>query len=190
MGADRWEQLAPWNPDPSVALLQLQARFLTDNVDFASEVRESLANVKESVRFTREEGDPYNLLPIYQSDLEYLEEISSRPLPTDPQERIAVLRRIYASGAQGLGNILDIESVEGFGVESDDDGWPLISRPLTEKEIQAGLGSATPTIEEAKKGGYKLSRSLSLDRGESICFPVYDESRQPVGWWFIGYTVD
>ena len=59
--------------------LQLQARFLADNVDFASEVRESLANVKESVRFTREEGDPYNLLPIYQSDLEYLEEISSRP---------------------------------------------------------------------------------------------------------------
>ena len=70
MGADRWEQLAPWNPDPSVALLQLQARFLADNVDFASEVRESLVNVKESVRITREEGDPYNLLPIYQSDLE------------------------------------------------------------------------------------------------------------------------
>jgi hypothetical protein len=190
MGAERWEQLASWNPDPSVALLQLQAKFLADNFDFEGVVRDSLANAKESVRFTREEGDPYNLLPIYQSDLEYLEEISSRPLPTDPQERIAVLRRIYASGAQGLGNILDIESVEGFGVESDDDGWPLISRPLTEKEIQAGLGSATPTIEEAKKGGYKLSRSLSLDRGESICFPVYDESRQPVGWWFIGYAVD
>jgi len=188
MGADRWEQLAPWNPDPSVALLQLQARFLADNVDFASEVRESLVNVKESVRFTREEGDPYNLLPIYQSDLEYLEEISSRPLPTDPQERIAVLRRIYASGAQGLGNILDIESVEGFGVESDDDGWPLISRPLTEQEIQAGLGSATPTIEEAKEGGRKFSDSLG--RGESICFPVYDKNLQPVGWWFIGYTLD
>jgi hypothetical protein len=188
MGADRWEQLAPWNPDPSVALLQLQARFLADNVDFASEVRESLANAKESVRFTREEGDPYQLLDIYQSDLEYLEEISSRPLPTDPQERIAILRRIYQSGAQGLGNILDIESVAGFGVESDDDGWPLISRPLTEQEIQAGLGSATPTIEEAKEGGHKLSDSLG--RGESICFPVYDKNLQPVGWWFIGYTLD
>jgi len=29
-----------------------------------------------------------------------------------------------------------------------------------------------------------------IERGESVCFPIYNERQKPVGWRFIGYTVD
>ncbi len=187
MGAEFWEELAPWNPDPGIALRELQARFLADHVDFPNEVRESLRNAKETVRFTREQGDEYNVLSIYQADLAYLEDVVSRPLPTDPQERLDIPRRIQASGGQGLGNILDIESVCD-AAEFGDEGWPLVSHPLPDDDLLVAFGSTTPTIEQAKKAGLKFARRLG--RGESVCFKVYDESRQPVGWWFAECTID
>ncbi len=150
-------------------------------------MRESLRNAKETVRFTREQGDEYNVLSIYQADLAYLEDVVARPLPTDPQERIDILRRIQASGGQGLGNILDIESVCD-ATEFGDEGWPLVSHPLPDDDLRAAFGSTTPTIEQAKKVGLKFARRLG--RGESVCFPVYDESGKPVGWWFAGCTID
>jgi hypothetical protein len=187
MGAEFWEELAPWNPDPDVALRELQARFLAENVDFPGEVRERLRGAKETVRFTQETGDEYNVLYIYRDNLAYLEDVNSRPLPTDPQERIAILRQINASGGQGIGNVLDIESVSPAS-EFGDEGWPLVSHPLSDGDLRAAFGSATPTIEQAKKAGFEFATRLG--RGESVCFPVYDESGKAAGWWFVGCTVD
>lgn len=181
MGATPWQHLAPWDSDPSVALRELQASFLAENYDFPRVINEHLRNARESVRAVEEDGDEYQLLDIYRADLEYLEEVVSTPLPTTPEKQIAILRKVWESGGQGIGNILDVEGVS-------DEGGIHITRPISAAAVAKTLGTPTPTPREAER--YLHLRADDLGRGESVCFPVYDDASRPCGWWFVGYTID
>ena len=180
MGAMPYEQLAPWHPDPNDALHDLQATFLADNYDLPRLIQEHLESSREAVRSCEADGDEYGILHIYQADVEYLESIAGEPLPEAPQGRIAILRKIWASGGQGIGNILDVTSVT-------DDGGVHITRRLPDEEIKRLLGTAQPSVADAKKLLGIIADQLG--RGESACCPVYD-GEDPCGWWFVGYTVD
>lgn len=180
MGAMPWQQLAPWNADPTAALRELQATFLAENYDFPRVIEEHLQGAREAVRLTEEQGDEYGILDIYKADLRYLEEIASKPLPDDPRQRIAILRKVWESGAQGIGNVLDVEEVRA-------EGDVHVTRRMPDKEIQKLLGTATPTRSEAEKLLGLIAEQLG--RGESVCVPVY-EGGEPSGWWFVGYTID
>jgi hypothetical protein len=181
MGAERWENLAPWDSDPVIALRKIQASYLAENYNFPQVIDFHLKSKRETVELVEEDGDEYGVLNIYKSDLEYLEKVASRPLPTTPKQQITILRKIYASGGQGIGNILDIERVTAKG-------GLHVTRRLNSSEVMKVLGTIAPTINEAKQFFDKFASEI--DRGDSVCFPVYDENSQPCGWWFAGYTID
>lgn len=180
MGAMPYEQLAPWHPDPNDALHDLQALFLAENYDLAQVIQEHLECSRQAVQSCEEDGDEYGILHIYQADVEYLESIAGGPLPEAPQDRIAILRKIWASGGQGIGNLLDVTSVT-------DDGGIHVTRRLPDEEIKQLLGTAHPSVADAKKLLGIIADQLG--RGESVCCPIYD-AEDPCGWWFAGYTVD
>lgn len=183
MGAMPWEHLAPWNPDPAESLRQLQAAYLAANYDLESHVQEHLTSARDALESTQAEGDPYGLLDFYREQVATFEEIASKPLPADPQERVEIVRRLYSGSGEGIGNVLDILDVS-------ESGGMLTARPLRPDELRATLGTETPssTLDPETFGPLYYA----LGRGESVCFPVYEGGNpsKPVGWYFIAYTID
>ncbi len=184
MGAELWYHLAPWRPDPAEALHDLQVGFLAENYDLPSLVQGHLENAREAVRATEADGDKYGILGFYKEQVEKLEEIAGQPLPQDPLEQIAIVRRVYTGSGQGIGNVLDVERV------SDRGGFP-IARKLGQDEIRRFCGTDRPTLREARDSVGMIHERLQ--RGDSVCFPVWADDRQeaePIGWYFVGNTID
>lgn len=180
MGAMPYENLAPWHDDPREALTSLQSQFLNDNYDLPAVLQEHIDSARQAVQSCKNDGDEYGLLDIYQADLDYLESVTSKPIPDSPAERIMIVRKIWESGGEGVGNILDITNVT-------DAGGIHVTRRMPDAEVQQHLRTSTPSADDAKHLLGKIADQLG--RGESVCFPVYD-SATPCGWWFAGYTVD
>ena len=180
MGAMPYENLAPWHDDPRDALTALQSQFLEENYDLPAVLQEHLGSARQAVQSCKDDGDEYGLLDTYQAGLDYLESVTSKPIPDAAAERIRIVRKIWESGGEEVGNILDITDVT-------DSGGIHVTRRLSDADIQGHLGTSTPSIDDAKQLLGKIADQLG--RGESVCFPVYD-SGAPCGWWFAGYTVD
>ncbi len=49
------------------------------------------------------------------------------------------------------------------------------------------VGDAQPTLAQAAGAIDKINEELG--RGECVCFPVY-ENCKPIGWYFVGNTID
>jgi hypothetical protein len=49
------------------------------------------------------------------------------------------------------------------------------------------VGAAQPSRIQARQAVGKINEELG--RGECICFPVYAKGK-PVGWYFVGNTID
>mgnify|MGYP001049357223 FL=1 len=183
MGAQLWHHAAPWHPDPGDSLFDLQVQFLEKTYDLPSLVAECLESSREAVRLIETEGDEYGLLDMYRDRFALLEEIASRPLPENPQERIELVRTLYGDSGEGIGNILDVRAV------SDRRDYPTTER-LVHEETSRLVGGIRPTLAQARQAVDKINEELH--RGESVCFPFYDESddEQPAGWYFVGNTID
>lgn len=183
MGATLWYHETPWHPEPLTALKVFQEGFLADNYDLAALLPQYLANAREAVAFTKAEGDSYGLLETYQEEAELLEKLCSQPIPKDFEGQISILRQINAYSGQGIGNILDIERV------SEQRCYNAV-QPLSEPEMIRLVGTERPTRAQAEKAVSKINNEL--ERGECICFPIYDSSEKdkPVSWYFVGNTID
>jgi hypothetical protein len=177
-----WYHLAPWRPAPSDALRALQADFFKKNYNLRDEVQRHLRSAQEAVRVTETEGDPYELLEYYREEVARLRRLASRPLPDQPEKQIALLRRIWASSGQGIGNVLDVTRVSTRrGV--------CVAYRLPNRAIRELFGTATPTRAQVEAAVYKINDLLG--RGECVCFPVYRVKRHtPAGWYFVGNTID
>lgn len=180
MGAMPWEHFGPWNADPAISLRQLQAAFLAANYNLESVTQEHLTSARNALQTTKAEGDPYGLLDFYRSQVDMLEGIA---IPADPPNQIDILRRINSGSGEGIGNVLDILDVS-------ESGGPLMSRPLRTDELLAVFGTETPLSKMNPESVGPLYGMLG--RGESICFPIYNDGdpSKPVGWCFVGYTID
>src|SRR5262245_57698356 len=187
MGAELWDDHAPWHPNPITALGELQKRFLgeylSEHGGLGATVGRELAWIRDAVRETEAEGDPYDLLGQFRPHLAFLEEGSRRPLPEDPLDQIALLRRVVGFHGAGVGNVLDVTTV------TDERGMHT-AQTLTADQIRRLCGTEHPTLQQAELAVEKIDGQL--DRGESICFPIFAETIEPtpVGWYFIGETVD
>jgi hypothetical protein len=180
MGAMPWEHEAPWDPDPAVSLRALQAQFLADNYDLEKHLHDCLASYRQAVETTKAEGDPYELLDFYQGQLESLERMLSMPIPADAQERIELLRKAEAGSGQGIGNVLDVQGISSKRAI-------CVAQPLDHAEMARLVGTQRPTLVEARVAADRIY----LNRAECVCFPFYDaDSGEPVGWYFVGYTID
>jgi hypothetical protein len=182
MGAELWYHLAPWHPDPREALSEVQARFLAENYDLPALLQQHLESAREAVRLTEAEGDPYDLQQIYRDEVAFVEEVSSHPLPDQPQQQIELLRKVFANSGQGIGNILDVTGVSKRAAMH-------VARQLPPNAIRRLCQTDRPTLQQAEAAVGPINEKLG--RGESVCFPIYAEGLdQLAGWYFVGNTVD
>lgn len=179
MGASLYHNLAPWHADPNIALQQLQIAFFEQHHDLEQEIQQHLESTRQSVRWC-EEDDEHGLLEIYQTDLRRLEGYASQPLPNSPIERIAMLRKMWESGGEGLGNILDLRGVS-------DAGDYFVARRMRDEELERVLGTSRPAPMQSETDLGAIPDQI--DRGQCVCFPVYERD-QPCGWQFVGYSID
>lgn len=176
-----WYHEAPWDPNPLKALQKLQAHFFAEKYDLNKLLPNELSDAQQAIADAKSEGDPYQLLSIYQERLKLMEMLSRQPIPPDPDARIDILRQVMAHSGQGIGNILDLT-----GISHQRDIWT--AHNLSEAEIIRLIGTPFPTREQAQNSIGKINEEIG--RGESVCFPFYDEEKQPLGWFFVGNTVD
>ena len=181
MGATPWEKSAPWDPDPGKALRAIQANFVREHYNLPELIQRSLKSTQEAIQLTESEGDRFNLLPGYRQELKTLERLASQPIPKDAHDLVEIVRCIYESSGEGIGNILDVKSVSRNG------GF-LETRELSNEELISLVGTDKPNREAASRVFSQLAPNI--ERGESVCFPVYDGSGKPIGWWFAGYSID
>ena len=180
MGAQLWYHEAPWDPDAQAALKGLQSRFLAENYNLSALLPQHLVWARESVAAAQEEGDPYELLDVYQEKVALLERLCSEPIPESPEAQIEMVRQINADSGEGIGNVLDVT-----GVSEQRD--LLTAQRLSEDETARLVGAAHPTLAQAREAVSKINGELG--RGECVCFPFYDKGK-PVGWYFVGNTID
>ncbi len=182
MGAELWYHQASWHADPQVALQAFQAEFAAKHYDLAELLSRHLDSARQAVALTRAEGDPYELLETYQEELQLLERLSAAPIATDPVGRIELIRQVDRFSGQGVGNILDVQRVAGRR------DYPCCQR-INEAETARLVGNHRPTAAEARQAVGRINEVLH--RGEAVCFVVYDDARgHPVGWYFVGNTID
>jgi hypothetical protein len=180
MGAQLWYHEAPWDPDAAAALKALQARFLAKNYDLPALLPQHLDWARQAVAVVEGEGDPYGLLDMYQKKVKVLEQLCREPIPESPEAQIQIVRQISADSGEGIGNVLDVTRVS-------ERRHPQAAQRLSDDETARLVGTAQPTLAQARKAVGKINEELG--RGECVCFPVY-ATGQPVGWYFVGNTID
>jgi hypothetical protein len=180
MGAQLWYHEAPWHSDAVVALKALQARFLAENYDLSALLPQHLTWARESVVAAEGEGDPYELLDMYQEKVRILERLCSQPIPESPEAQVEILRRINADSGEGIGNVLDVTGVSEQRLTQK-------AQRLSEQETRHLVGTPQPSLVQAHNAVGKINEELR--RGECVCFPIYDKG-EPVGWFFVGNTSD
>jgi hypothetical protein len=197
MGAELWYYEAPWDDDPARALAALQTRIFVENYNLAEVLRASLADARESVSYTQAERDQYEkldknkakvrllerLLDHYKDEVQLLETLCRQPIPKDPIEQLQILRRVEATGSAEIGNILDVRGVS-------DRRDTHVAQRLTEDQMIRLVETTRPTT--AQSHAAVAAIHSDLNRGESICFPMFadNDKTKPVGWFFVGNTVD
>jgi len=182
MGAELWYHQAPWHADPQVALQALQAEFVAEHYNLAELLATHLESTRQAVALTQAEGDPYGILEHYRDELQLLERLTAEPIPTDPLRQIEFVRQVNRFSGQGVGDVLDVQRV------AQERDYPCCQR-LGEAETTRLVGNARPTAAEARQAVTRINEVL--DRGEAVCFAVYDDARSnPVGWYFVGNTID
>jgi len=183
MGAMPWKHVTRWHADPNDALRELQAKFVSEHYpDIPSLIQRHLESARQAAELAQVEGDKYGLAACYREEIAMLEEASRQPLPNDPQARVALIRKMHSNTGEGIGNVLDIESVS-------DSGDVLNCRRLNDEQMVKIFGTRTPnegTLDDQKMS----SIFVELGRGESVCFPIFDPREEPKVWVFAGYTVD
>ena len=180
MGAQLWYHEVPWHSDPETALKAFQADYLDEHYDLATLLPQHMEWAKESVEAAQADGDPYNLLEIYQEKLELMQRLCSLPIPDDPAAKVEIVRQIFSDTFEGIGNVLDVNRIS----EQRD---LLAAQRLGESEIARLTGTDKPSLVEARSSIDQINGELG--RGECVCFPFY-ESGEPAGWYFVGNTID
>ena len=180
MGAELWYHFSGRHDSPLDALREIQAEALA-SYDLQTLIEQHLDSAQGAVAAT-EADDEYGLLDFYRGELSKMEEIAAAGVPDKVDERIALVRRIYDSSGQGIGNVLDVTDVS-------DVGGTHVARPYTRDDLIDLGGTDRPTLTECEQLIGPINERL--DRGESVCFRVYSDDRSTsVGWCFVGNTVD
>jgi hypothetical protein len=179
MGAQLWHHAGPWRDDPAESLLEIHRRVL-QKYDLPDLLRKDLDSAREALRLT-EQDDPYGLLDYYRGEVARLERLAALPPPLSLRETIDRLRALFSTSGEGIGSILDVTHVSQRG-------GMHVARQLAEDEIQRYCGTTHPTRRQAVAAVSPIN--TELERGESVCFPYYNEKAIPLGWYFVGNTID
>lgn len=182
MGAELWYHEVPWRPDAADALRAFQVEFFRSRYNFADQFRLWANSTRDALKSERESGDRFGLVDTYERSAKVIAQFESTPLPTEPLEQIAVLRRVIETvSPDGFGNILDVTGV-------NDKGGTHCTRRLAPDEVRKKVGADRPTLEQSTIAIDRIARELG--RCQSACFEYFRETTTPAGWFFVGYTLD
>jgi hypothetical protein len=180
MGATYWEVTTAYEDATEQALRKAQIRFFREaGYDIPRLLAQRVRDMTEAVR-SCEEDDSYDLLGFYRDALDQYRQMAARGVPEEPEAQIDLLRRIEEISGDWVGNILDMRSF------SQDQEPGSVGR-LSPERMEEVFGTATPALQEVRKGMAKLADSIP--RGTAVCFPAYEDGR-PVAWFFAGYSAD
>jgi hypothetical protein len=155
---------------------------LRENFDHPARLAADLASARDAVRQAEAESDdPCELREFYRNELTRLEMLAALPPSIGPDEGIERLRKLYATSGEGSGCVIDVTHVYEVG-------GMHVARTLQETDVVRLCGSAKPTAEQAAGAIYRINEEL--DRGDSVCFAIFDENGSPSGWYFVGNTID
>ena len=182
MGADGGEDEGPWHDDPNDSLRALQRQRLDQQYKLPGFVADRLADAREALALTRADASnrdlQSHLIDVYGADVAYLESVQAKPLPTDLEGQLAIVRRVCA--ADGVGGVLNVVAVGGAGAFAT-------ARVLSPDELTEAIGTTRPTAADVRR---LRARLPDVGRTESYCFPVYDAAGVGVAWHFSGRTFD
>ena len=182
MGATPWSLVGPFHRNGRTALRHAQAEFFDQNYDLAVVLKERIGSALQAVQATEME-DEYGLLETYRDTLRRLRRVQVKPLPKTIHGQIELLRRIEALGGSDIGNILDLQGV----ADTRQEGMLCL---LSNDEIRTLFGTEKPTRWQSERALWKVYELLG--RAEAVGFPVFRARgpREPVGWYFVGYSAD
>lgn len=180
MGAQLWHHIGPWHDDPAESLKQVQIAHMRAEYDYPTLLTEQLASNRDAV-ISSKGREPLELHDFYRDEVTRLERLAALPAAESPDDDIARLRALYRNSGEGIGCVLDVTHVSTTG-------GMHIARRLPAAEIAWLCGSDRPSLVGAGRAVFKINSELT--RGDSVCFPVYDEAGRPVGWYFVGNTID
>lgn len=185
MGAKLWHHQAPWHEDPEEALRALQAQVLREKYDLPTLLKMHIDDAREAVRVSEADDllDPPDLLEFYRQSLVRLEKLASQPIPSEPRQQVEMVRQVFASsGETGVGDVLDVTRVSHHG-------GIYIAKRLAAGDVQRLCGVERPDLNQASAAVGRIDGELR--KGDSVCFPFYTaEGTKPVGWYFVGNTID
>lgn len=183
MGSSGWQIQGSYDADPAKSLRQVQHAFFAEHYNLAERIPQVLADSAQCVAAVQEH-DEYGLLDTYSSTLEAVRSIASKPIPTDVDAQIQMLRDVEYATGDPLENILDFK-----GISTDPSSRNIY--PLTDSQLMALFGTTRPTVDMA--AGFDSQEAYDMiGRGSAVYFPVFTEpdSGKPTGIMFAGYTVD
>lgn len=180
MGAQLWYHFSGPHDLPEHALREIQSKALA-NYDLPSLIQEHLDSMKAAVKACKKD-DQYGLLDYYQDEVAKLKKLAAVEMPSDVEGQLKALRLIYDSSGEGIGNVLDVTGVSNKGSMH-------VTRLCSEDQLQDLIGVSRPTQAEAEQSISPVNERLG--RGDSVCFQIYSDDRsRPIGWYFIGNTID
>ncbi len=173
MGIGQWEETGPWHANAGESLRSLQRQRIAAEYDLPAIVADRLADACHAAEDTRRRFYPAglktHLLDAYEADVAFRTGLNARPLPTDLDGQLEIVRRVR--GADDCGGVLDVSGVGG-------DGTMTPARLLSGPDLIEAFGTPTPTAGDRVRGRW----TPGLGRGESACFPLYNAAGTPVGW--------
>lgn len=180
MGAEFWEHLVRYEPDPSAALLRLQAEvFESSGVDFYEVIRDRTDELMAAIR-AHESGDDLGQLETYRICLDDLHQLAAEGMPPTVEGRVRRLQEVMGIGFDRAAP--GILGVEGLACQPE---YYQAYCPL-DWQAEEICGTPYPTAREARIGVRRLG---NLKPGMAICLLVYEES-WPICWYFAGYSFD
>lgn len=180
MGAQLWHHVSGPYDSPINGLREVQNQVLA-TYDISKLIQDHLNSARDAVAAT-ELDDEYGLLEFYQDVLAKMEKIAAASIPDDIQKQIELVRQIYNSSGEEIGNILDITDVSHSGDI-------YTTRPYKNLELINLVGTDKPTLLESNQMIDSINEVLN--RGESVCYQIYTDNRSSsIGWCFVGNTSD
>ena len=150
-----------YHQNPRVALRAIQAAIVDRSYSVDSLVEERIAETREAIDGARER-DESGCTQRYGEELESLELMATRALPTTPLAKIEFVQDAYRYSEIGFGDILEIRDI-------GEEPLPFFACPADDNLIAGVIGHTQPSQADARKAAFAFKPNLC--KGGCLYFP-------------------
>ena len=170
-----------YHENPRVALRAIQAGIIDQTYVIENLIQDRIAETLETIDAEEEHAES-SWLQRCREELESLEVMATRPLPTTQLAKIEFVQDAYRYCEVGFGDILEIRDVS-------ESRSPFSASPVDMALIDAALGHTRPSQADVRTAAFAVKPTLG--KAECVYFPVYnDPSLSPTELCFVGKSVN